>query len=658
MKRALSVITVLCLLLIFFAPAAVYAAEPVGYLPGVTKEMSDPAFWTADIDDPDAVLAAQEEIAQINAAALVTSGSNMHDLRSLPEMFDGMARNDSLQKGAAADAAYYLGWTYDETGKKLEQEDFDAIIANCADPNAAAFMTMRYGVAADRTTLLTFPYDGQILDDPIDYDFDYQALVGIRMNEPVTIFTTSADGKFYQVFTSCCSGWVRVTDIAVCRDKEEWLSAWDLPAEKRLVFYGDKMYTDYSKTSPETSRRLITMATVLERMDEQEDGALVVNRLPLHNYAVYLPVRNEDGSYSKKPALLNAREKISEDYLPLTAANLAKVALASLGDAYGWGGSLLNEDCSSLDRSIFCCFGLDLPRNGNLQWPLSITKVDTTYMTTEEKLALLDRMPLGTLLNFPGHQMFYLGKKNGKYYVVSAVSSIMSPSTGKRQRTRDVQINALDIKRANGQTWIQAVNHIYVPWAYQEQGEENDPISTTPYHAGITYILEKELIDSFEGGYFRPGETVTRAVLVDALWRAAVIPEPASDIKNFEDVQDGAAYEKAVLWAKGMNIIKGINGSFLPEGASTREQLAAMLYRCAAASGIDISARAELSSFRDMDKISDWALDAVQWAVSAGLLRGNTDGTLDPKRSASRAEAALLLQRMADLVKAEIATEP
>lgn len=264
-------IPILLLLAMVFAllPAR---AEAVGYLPGVTAEMTDPAYWAAAMDAPDALLATAEDIAGINTAALVTAGTNMHDLRNLPETFDGLARCESLQKGAAADAAYYLGWTWDETGKKLEQADFDPIIANCADPNAAAEMPLRYGVAVNRTVLTAFPTAHQILDDPADCDFDYQPIVGIRVNEPVAVFTTSADGEFYQIYSSCCSGWVRSEDIAICADRAEWLSAWDLPAEKRLVFWGDKMYTDFSNTHPETSHRLLTMGTVLERMDELDPG--------------------------------------------------------------------------------------------------------------------------------------------------------------------------------------------------------------------------------------------------------------------------------------------------------------------------------------------------------------------------------------------------
>lgn len=642
-ENALSVLLALSMLLPL-APAR--AAQPVEYLPGVTEEMTDPGYWAALMDDPDAALATPEEIARINAEALTTGGSNMHDLKNLSETFDGVARCEALKRSTDADGKYYLGWTYSSDGKKLEQADFDEIGSNCDDPEATEEMRLRYGVAVNRTALLTFPYDGQILDDPADFDFDYQALVGIRVNEPVAIFTASADGKFYSAYTSCCSGWVRAEDIAICADREEWLSAWDIPAEKRLVFCGDKMYTDYSNVAPETSGRLLTMATVLERMDALEIGELVINRLPLHNYAVYLPVRNEDGSYAKKPALINAREAVSEDYPALTGRNLAAVALASLGDTYGWGGGMNNDDCTGLDRCVFLCFGLDLPRNGNWQRPLAMPKADTTYMTTEEKEALLDALPLGSLLNFPGHQMLYLGKSGGEYYVVSSVSAIMSPDTGKRQRTRDVQLNTLNIRRANGKTWLEALTYIYIPWQYLEPGAES-PLESQPwYHSGTAYCLENKLIDSFDGGYFRPSDSASRSAAIEALWRAAGKPEPSEGAESFSDVESGAAYEKAVLWAKEQGIADGINGMFLPDAAVTREQLAAMLFRLAKAE--EQGGAMGLAGYEDAADVSGWAYGMLGWAVQQGLINGRSGQTIDARAEVTRAELAVITQRVCE----------
>ena len=634
-----------------FLSAALPASAAVAYLPGVTEEMTDPAFWAERMADPEALLSTPEEIARINAAALTTEGTNMHDLRSLPDFFDGVARCESLAEGAAADAEYYLGWTYDETGKALEWEDFEKIIANCADPNASERMPVRFGVAVNRALLMVFPYDGQILDDPTDPDFDYQGLVGIRVNEPVAAFTKSADGRYYQVFTSCCSGWVRAEDIAFCASREEWLSAWDLPAEKRLVFWGDKLYTDYSRSAPETAGRLLTMGTVLERIPVNDPDALVINRLPVHNYAVYLPVRNEDGSYGKTPALLNAREKLSEDYLPLTGGNLARVALASLGDAYGWGATLNNEDCTSLNRNIFSCFGLDLPRNGNWQWPLSMPKMDVEDMPAEEKGALLDGLPFGALLDFPGHQMMYLGKVDGEYFCMSTVSSMMSPYSGNRQRSRTVQINDLNIKRGNGLTWLQAINHIHIPWTYLPEGEES-PLFPAParawYQDGVDWCLEKDLMDPLDNGDFRPEETATRAQTVEALWRAAGRPEPEAASPGFIDVESGASYEKAVCWAREQGIVLGDDRSaFMPEGTLTREQLAVMFFRAMVKE--DQGGAMGLAGYADSAEISDWAYSAMGWAVRSGLVNGTGEGRLSPQGPVTRGTLAVILQRAAAL---------
>ena len=577
LKRYIQQLILLCIVITLAAPVSAWAdARPVGYMPGVTEEMTDPAFWSGLAEDPDAVLATAEDIARINAAAEAAEGINRTNLKNLPETFDGIARNQAQEKVSADDTKYYLDWVWDQNGKKLEQADFDLITANSIDPDATEEMPLRYGIAVNRTELMTFPWDGQILDDPADTDFDYQSLVGIRVNEPVAIYATSADGKYYQVSTSCCPGWVKAEDIAICRDREEWLSAWDIPAEKRLVFWGDKMYTDYSNTASQTACRLITMGTVLERMEDTDPDALVINRLPLHNYAVYLPIRNEDGSYGKTPALINARERVSEDYLTLTAGNLAKVALASLGDAYGWGAGLKNEDCTSLNHSVFCCFGLDLPRNGTWQWPLDFPKAEVENYTLEEKEALLDALPLGTLLNFSGHQMMYLGKAAGSYYVVSTVSSIMSPLSGKRQRTRDVQINTLDIRRANGKTWMQALNKIYIPWLYLEEGEDNGFPALPAYHEYTAFCLEKGLIDAYPSGYFLPERAATVAEAVRMMWRIAGQPEPGENAEPFDDVAAGSEYEKAALWARETGVYAGEEGKFRGGTALTRAELEKM----------------------------------------------------------------------------------
>ena len=72
--------------------------------------------------------------------------------------------------------------------------------------------------------------------------------------------------------------------------------------------------------------------------------------------------------------------------------------------------------------------------------------------------------------------------------------------------------------------------------------------------------------------------------------------------------------------------------------------MAAIFYRYAAKSGIDTSERASLDSFADSDRVSNYAKDAISWCVARGILSGS-NGKLNPKDSATRAEFASILMR-------------
>ena len=640
MKRTILLALTLCLLLSLCLPSLALAA-PVSYLPGVTEEMADPAFWSGRTAEPDRVLADAGEIAEINAAALTAEGCNMHDLKNLPETVNGKALARDLRASAEADAKYYLGWTYSADGEKADQAFYDRMIANTADPDARESQPVRYAVAAVRTQLLTFPSEEAILDDPKDPDFDYQNLSSIRVNEPVVLRAVSADGNYYAALTDSASGWVRAADVAVCADRDEWLSAWDIPADRAVVIHGNKVWTAASNFQPETAKRMLTMGVVLELADWPDPENLVANRATYHNYVVYLPVRREDGSYEKRTALLPAGRDVSLGYPPLTAENLANVAMKALGDAYGWGGMLESGDCSGFIRDVYHCFGLALPRNTTWQAAMPGAKADLSDCCAEEKLRILEAMPLGTALYFKGHAMLYLGRTDGHDYVLSSVSSMMNASGDKVQRIRGVVLSTLDVKRASGHTWLQDLHTALTP--YRRTAGLPAPVW---YHDGVAFCLEKNLIDTADGGRFLPDEPATRAVLVEALWRLAGKPESGSSAP-FTDVED--RYRQAVNWAAEAGIVKGISDTrFDPEAAVTREQLAAFLSRCAREAEPDPgSGRTDLSGFPDAAEVSEYAYEAVCRMTAAGVLRGRTGGLLAPRDSVTRAEAAVLLQRAA-----------
>ena len=655
----------LCMITVLTLALPVSAAE-IKYMPDVTTEMADYRFWADLQGDSDEIIMTPEEIKAFNQDTIDASGTMVMDLKSYVGTFDGIARYQQAQNSAKADAEYYYGWTYDpKTGKLADWSYYAKMINNVFDPHAKQEMPYRYGIAVNRTVLKAFPSDSPIWDDPADVDFDYQSLSAVRVNEPLVIYTTSNDGKYYMARTNDCSGWVAAEDVALCADRDEWLAAWDLPSEDLLVVYGNKIYTETSIYAPETSQFLLTQGTALELARNLKPDEVIINRYPYHNYVVYLPVRNAEGRYEKQLALISEKEKVSVGYLPLTTENIAMVTLENLGDTYGWGGMLDVEDCSGMVRTVYACFGLEIARNGNWQWKMNMEKIDMAYMSLEERYAALDCLPLGSALCFPGHEMIYLGKYEGKYYVLSSVGSLMSPESGERLRVRSVIINTLDAKRANGQTWLQAVEQAFMPCYATLEGKEYDFPEAVWYRSGVGFALKNGLISNYESGYFGPDDAASREVAVNALWRLDGRPETV-DTDKFSDVSAEKHYMGAICWANENGIACGYgNGKFGPEDTLTREQMVTILWRYAKYKGYDVSVGEETNilSYDNAFEIAEYAIPAMQWACGSGLLIGekaaNGGMVLNPQNQTTRAQLSMMLMRFDTWMKqAEIVPNP
>ena len=168
------------------------------------------------------------------------------------------------------------------------------------------------------------------------------------------------------------------------------------------------------------------------------------------------------------------------------------------------------------------------------------------------------------------------------------------------------------------------------------------------YYEAVDYVVQKHCFVGNGEGLFMPETKMTRGMLVTVLWRVADKPELEGD--SFSDVSDAHYYSMASKWAAAEGIVFGYNdGSFGGEDLVTREQLAVILFRFAQMMELDTTPRAELSGYTDASQLSVWAEDAMAWAVGAGLFQGRPDGTLAGNADATRAEAAALIQRFAEM---------
>ena len=104
-------------------------------------------------------------------------------------------------------------------------------------------------------------------------------------------------------------------------------------------------------------------------------------------------------------------------------------------------------------------------------------------------------------------------------------------------------------------------------------------------------------------------------------------------------------YAAGQKWAMDNGISDGTN----MESRITREQLAAILFRYAKMKGYDVSKTAALTAFSDAEQVSSYAVEAMQWATAEGLIQGS-NGKLDPKGTATRAQVATILMRFAQSI--------
>ena len=149
---------------------------------------------------------------------------------------------------------------------------------------------------------------------------------------------------------------------------------------------------------------------------------------------------------------------------------------------------------------------------------------------------------------------------------------------------------------------------------------------------------------------FQPNGLVTRGQLVTMLYRLAGSPA-ASRRTPYRDVAQDAYYAKAVSWGHQHKIINGTAADrFDPDGAVTREQMISILWRCANEQEADTGAEeaANLTAYRDAAEISEYAIEAMQWACENDLVKGAGNHLLHPKDAVTRAEVAAILQRLAE----------
>lgn len=168
----------------------------------------------------------------------------------------------------------------------------------------------------------------------------------------------------------------------------------------------------------------------------------------------------------------------------------------------------------------------------------------------------------------------------------------------------------------------------------------DDVMPTDPFYEAVQYVFNRKLMNGVSDTSFDPYGTLTRAMVVTILYR--LDGEPAAEPSAFLDVAAGQWYTDAVGWGAANKVVKGYSEDrFGPMDPVTREQLAAILHRYAQYKGYDVTEIADLAAYADMASISEYALEAMAWAVALGAPEALSETALVPRDNATRVQVAV-----------------
>lgn len=167
------------------------------------------------------------------------------------------------------------------------------------------------------------------------------------------------------------------------------------------------------------------------------------------------------------------------------------------------------------------------------------------------------------------------------------------------------------------------------------------------FYDAVQYAYAQGLMTGTSATTFAPNGTMNRAMIVTVLYRLEKSPA-VTGASKFTDVPAGQWYSDAVAWAAANKIVNGYDETtFGPMNAVTREQMAAILFRYEQVKGLEnVTLEENLNRFPDQNKISAYAIPALQWAVGQKIINGNADGTLDPTGTATRAQVAQIFTNL------------
>lgn len=195
-----------------------------------------------------------------------------------------------------------------------------------------------------------------------------------------------------------------------------------------------------------------------------------------------------------------------------------------------------------------------------------------------------------------------------------------------------------------------------VPVSAADVKDFADVAADSWYYDSVDFVAERDYMNGTSATTFSPNDSMTRAMFVTVMARVAGAQTDNNAVTEFTDVPSGQWYTGAVQWGVEKGLVQGHgDGTFGTNDPITRQDTAVLAQRFlkwySEATGLTPETGAKVDSFTDASSISDYAKDAVEYCRQIGLLTGYEDGSFQPLKTITRAEAATILKRMTFLAE-------
>ena len=326
-------------------------------------------------------------------------------------------------------------------------------------------------------------------------------------------------------------------------------------------------------------------------------------------------------NYYSPSQLLNARKQ----------EILAEAKLAALSDAQALSDALFDIDSAG---------GTKTPTNEAI---FSSDADLTVYNTVENKLEVYNRMlsqGVASLNSFNALvELFEASaeaQKDDETRETPVVPSTPSTDTTTPGNTK----NPISVSRpssSGGSSFGGSVGTVVAPVVSASSFADMNGHWADKYAKVLT---DKKIINGYEDGSFKPENNVSRAEITKMLVTAFNVT--GTNIVYFGDVAQGSWYYDFVRRASAAGIINGYDGNFNPDGSLSRQDASLMVFRVLDA--INKLPNGTVS-FKDDNKISDYASKAVKALGTIKVLNGDSNGNFNPDAPITRAEIAAVICR-------------